>query len=86
MINANDINFIAGVLRSLPAEVREVAAPRFEQSLMAHYPEAFNVAKWRRAMATANDPPRPVSALEERLLGLPDNAALKTWRKEKPRR
>jgi hypothetical protein len=65
--------------------VREVAAPRFEQSLMAHYPEAFNVATWRRAMATANDPPRPVSALEERLLALPDNAALKRWQ-EKPRR
>ena len=83
MMNANDINFIAGVLRSLPAEVREVAAPRFEQSLMAHYPDAFNIAKWRCAMATANA--QPVSALEERLLALPDNAALKTW-KEKPRR
>ena len=85
MMNANDINFIAGVLRSLPAEVREATAPRFEQSLMAHYPGAFNAAKWRRVMATANDPPQPANALEERLLALPDNAALKTW-KEKPRR
>jgi hypothetical protein len=83
MMNANDINFIAGVLRSLPAEVREVAAQRFEQSLMAHYPDAFNVAKWRRAMATAIDPPR--SELEERLLALPDNAALKTWKENPPR-
>ena len=84
MMNANDFKIIAGVLRSLPDEVREVAAPRFEQSLMAHYPDAFNLAQWRRAMATGNDPSRPISALEERLLGLPDNAALKTWRKEKP--
>jgi len=83
MMNANDIKFIAGVLRLLPAEARQVAAPRFEQSLMAQYPDAFNVAKWRRAMATANDAPR--SELEECLLALPDNAALKTW-KEKPRR
>ena len=86
MMNANDFEIIAGVLRSLPDEVREVVARRFEQSLMAHYPDAFNLAKWRRAMATANDPSRPISALEERLLGLPDNAALKTWSKEKPRR
>ena len=27
-----------------------------------------------------------LDSLEERLLGLPDNAALKTWSKEKPRR
>ena len=85
-MTANDIKIIADVLRSLPAEVREVAAPRFEQSLMAHYPGAFNAAKWRRVMATANDPPQPANALEERLLGLPNNAALKTWSKEKPRR
>ena len=86
MMTANDFEIIAGVLRSLPDEVREVAAPRFEQSFTAHYPNAFNLAKWRRAMATANDPSRPISALEERLLGLPNNAALKTWSKEKPRR
>jgi|SRR5215831_7003049 len=86
MMNPYDIKIIADVLLSLPAEVREVAAPCFEQSLIAHYPGAFNVAEWRRAMATTNDPSRPISALEERLLGLPDNAALKTWRKEKPRR
>jgi hypothetical protein len=36
MMNANDFEIIAGVLRSLPDEMREVAAPRFEQSLMAH--------------------------------------------------
>jgi len=53
---------------------------------MAHYPDAFNLAKWRRTMATGDDPSRPISALEERLLALPDNAALKTWRKEKPLR
>jgi len=85
MMTVNDIKIIADVLRSLPAEVREVVAPRFEKTLMAHYPDAFDVGKWRRAMATTDDPPRPASALEERLLALPDNAALKTW-KEKPRR
>jgi len=85
MMTANDIKIIVDVLRSLPAEVREVVAPRFEHALEAHYPNAFNLAKWRCAIATPNDP-RPVSALEERLLGLPDNAALKTWSKEKPRR
>ena len=53
MMTANDFEIIAGVLRSLPDEVREVAAPRFEQSLIAHYPDVFNLAKWRRAIATA---------------------------------
>jgi hypothetical protein len=86
MMTANDIKIIADVLRLLPVHVREVVAPRFEQSLEAHCPNAFNLAKWRRAMATADDPSQPRSALEERLLNLPDNAALKTWSKEKPRR